>query len=348
MEERIKALEVEVAALTADIRRLRSLKSDATLTEMASSVTSLIGLPHMKQRRALKGSRGYVYAVAWFPDDLHLASVSRDNTLLIWDSLTSAIVHRIPLMTSDNCAIAVSPSGRFVAKGGLDNCITVFDVPIIVGGGDQRATSGEMLQGHNGWLSGCKFVLDDNFMVSSSGDMTCAYWDVKEAKLVHSFEGHEGEVLSVAVLPKDPNVFISTSCDRLVKIWDIRSKRSVQSLAGHNGDVHNVAIMANSLAFATSSDDGCSLLFDLRSSSSLHRFSKSNFQNIPYVEISCSGRILFTAHEEGSIVAWDALRGEELYEVEQAHEKRVSSLSMSGDGEKLCSSSWDGLIKIWC
>lgn len=85
---------------------------------------------------------------------------------------------------------AYSPSGGFVACGGLDNICSVYnlrsrDVPIRVC---------RELNSHTGYLSCCRF-LNDRQIVTSSGDMTCILWDIEAGTKLSEFSDHNGDVM---------------------------------------------------------------------------------------------------------------------------------------------------------
>ena len=62
---------------------------------------------------------------------------------------------------------AYAPSGSYVACGGLDNICSIYSLKTREG----NVRVSRELPGHTGYLSCCRF-LDDNQIVTSSGDMT--------------------------------------------------------------------------------------------------------------------------------------------------------------------------------
>ena len=76
-------------------------------------------------------------------------------------------LHAIPLRSSWVMTCAYAPSGNFVACGGLDNICSIYSLKTREG----NVRVSRELSGHNGYLSCCRF-LDDNQIVTSSGDMT--------------------------------------------------------------------------------------------------------------------------------------------------------------------------------
>ena len=72
------------------------------------------------------------------------------------------------------------------------------------------------LPGHTGYLSCCRF-LDDAQIVTSSGDMTCALWDVETGQQMAVYAGHTGDVMSLSLSP-DYRTFVSGACDASAKL----------------------------------------------------------------------------------------------------------------------------------
>ena len=144
----------------------------------------------MKIRRTLKGHLAKIYALHWSDDNKHVVSASQDGKLLVWDAISTNKVHAIPLRSSWVMTVGYSPSGNFVACGGLDNICSVFnlssqEVPIKVF---------RELSSHNGFLSCCRFVSDTKIL-TSSGDNKCFLWDIDTGQVETRFEGHARDVM---------------------------------------------------------------------------------------------------------------------------------------------------------
>ena len=82
----------------------------------------------MKTKKTLKGHLAKIYAMHWSTDRRHLVSASQDGKLIIWDAYTTNKVHAIPLRSSWVMTCAYSPSGNYVACGGLDNICSIYNL----------------------------------------------------------------------------------------------------------------------------------------------------------------------------------------------------------------------------
>lgn len=150
----------------------------------------------MRPRRQLRGHLAKIYAMHWAADRRHLVSASQDGKLIVWDAYTTNKVHAIPLRSSWVMTCAYSPSGNFVACGGLDNICSIYNLRKREGLTVQGARE---LSAHSGYLSCCRFI-NDRQIVTSSGDMTCMLWDVEAGSRVMEFNDHTGDVMRWVVI----------------------------------------------------------------------------------------------------------------------------------------------------
>lgn len=84
------------------------------------------------------------------------------------------------------------------------NRCTVYDI-------NNRDTTGNAkivreLLGYEGFLSSCRF-LDDNHILTGSGDMKLCIWDLEAAKKTSEVVAHGGDVVSISLSP-DGNQFL--------------------------------------------------------------------------------------------------------------------------------------------
>jgi len=342
IQERLQQTRKEAEALKEKIKARREEMNDTALKNFTKDLAPLPRNDKLKVRRTLKGHLAKIYAMHWAEDKTHLVSASQDGKLLVWDGITTNKVHAIPLRSSWVMTCAYSPSGSWVACGGLDNICSVYnlrsrDVPIRVS---------RELNSHTGYLSCCRF-LNDRQIVTSSGDMTCILWDIEAGSKVTEFSDHNGDVMSVSINPVDKNTFVSGACDATAKLWDLRTGKCTQTFSGHDSDINAVQFFPNGMAFGTGSDDASCRLFDIRADRELMQYSHDNIlSGITSIAFSISGRFLFAGYDDFNCNVWDSLKGERVFTL-QGHDNRVSCLGVSSDGMALCTGSWDSLLRIW-
>ncbi|KAF7316018.1 Chromatin associated protein [Mycena indigotica] len=168
-------------------------------------------------------------------------------------------------------SVALSPDGRYVAAGSLDNVVRIWD-----------ADSGvllERLRGHRDSVYSVVFTPDGRGVISGSLDRTLKYWDVsalagggkvkKEAGVApegravctRDFLGHKDYVLSVAV-SHDAQWIVSGSKDRGVQFWD-RAGAVHALLQGHKNSVISIDLSPAANLLATGSGDSLARVVEL-------------------------------------------------------------------------------------
>ncbi|KAM9225174.1 guanine nucleotide-binding protein subunit beta-4 [Dugong dugon] len=336
----LEQLRQEAEQLRNQIQDARKACNDATLVQITSNMDS-VGRIQIRTRRTLRGHLAKIYAMHWGYDSRLLVSASQDGKLIIWDSYTTNKMHAIPLRSSWVMTCAYAPSGNYVACGGLDNICSIYNLKTREG----NVRVSRELPGHTGYLSCCRF-LDDSQIVTSSGDTTCALWDIETAQQTTTFTGHSGDVMSLSLSP-DTRTFVSGACDASSKLWDIRDGMCRQSFTGHVSDINAVSFFPNGYAFATGSDDATCRLFDLRADQELLLYSHDNIIcGITSVAFSKSGRLLLAGYDDFNCNVWDTLKGDRAG-VLAGHDNRVSCLGITDDGMAVATGSWDSFLRIW-
>lgn len=84
----------------------------------------------------------------------------------------------------------------------MDNMCTVYDI-------NNRDASGTTkivreLAGYEGFLSSCRF-LDDNHILTGSGDMKLFIWDLEAGKKTAEMDGHNGDIVCNFLIPINKN-----------------------------------------------------------------------------------------------------------------------------------------------
>lgn len=348
------------------IERLKQKRLLLLDTDVASHVRSQeraavsFGATDLVCCRTLQGHTGKVYSLDWTSAKNRIVSASQDGRLIVWNALTSQKTHAIKLSCAWVMTCTFSPSSQFIACGGLDSVCSIYNLNSPVEK-DGNLPLSRMLSGHKGYVSSCQYVPnDDSHLITSSGDQTCALWDVTTGQRIYAFggefsSGHTGDVLSISINGSDPKMFVSGSCDTTARLWDTRKAgRAVQTFHGHEGDVNTVKFFPDGQHFGTGSDDGTCRLFDTKTGHQLQVYNQQHGGDdtpmVTSIAFSISGRLLFVGYSNGDCYIWDTLTAQvvlNLGSLQNSHDGRVSCLGLSADGSALCTGSWDRNLKIW-
>ena len=187
--------------------------------------------------------RGQVQAHTHWVNDIVLAqndsalvSASSDLTVKIWRPHAEAS-HSSPQtigLHSDyvKCLSSPGPSSSWVASGGLDHKICLWDLngagkrlQIDVGEGERSA-------------KGSVYALSvgEGILASGGPESIVRVWDPRTAKRVTSFVGHTDNVRDV-LINEYGDTIITASSDQTVKVWSITAGRCMHTLTMHNDSV---------------------------------------------------------------------------------------------------------------
>nr|CAI5837068.1 unnamed protein product [Callosobruchus analis] len=341
-DHELMALRKEIEELYQKLQEAQKKQEDTTLEKACESVGPA---PKVKliTRKLMKGHLNKVNSVHYSGDNRHCVTGSLDGKLIIWDTYTGNKMQIIPLRSAWVMSVAFAPSGNFVACGGMDNMCTVYDLNNRDANGVAKMV--RELAGYDGFLSSCRF-LDDNTVITGSGDMKICKWDLERGIKTSDFQAHNGDVVSISLSP-DNNSYVTGSVDKTCRLWDTREEKPKQTFFGHEADVNSVCFHPSGYGFATGSEDKSARLFDIRSDQQIALY-KPPSANSGFTScgLSLSGRILLCGSDDNNVHMWDTLKVQHNGTL-AGHENRVTSLSVASNGVAIASCSWDNAVRVW-
>ncbi|KAI6654943.1 Guanine nucleotide-binding protein G(5) subunit beta [Oopsacas minuta] len=351
---KIQNLEIEVAKLKTNLDAIRVRLRDRDLALLPGSVAPInvpqTPLASMKIRKVLKHHLGKVLCVDWSPDGVHLCSSSTDGSVIIWNGQTQKVVRvfkfQIPWIIT--CSYAPILTSNVICYGGLDNRCSIMRLPSLTC--EDHEVTKATFACHTSFLSCSSFLGGEQQLLTGSGDGTCILWDVEGEKSEMTFRAVGTQVMCLDVNPANPWSVFGTGCsDNIARVYDIRTGCCEMMFDGHVSDINSVRILPSGDCFVTGSDDSTCRLYDMRSDQELQVFTRDCIIfGVSSVDVSQSGRVLFSAHDDSSINAWDLIHGKRLANYLQFHDDKITRLRVSPDGSGIATSSWDTTIKIWC
>ena len=297
----------------------------------------------------LEGHASAVHAVAFLSGgkESELASAGADRVVRIWRlGKNGQAEERLTLKGAEGPVrcVASSPNGKFIAGGGEDGKVHIWDTVK----GKLRGT----LKGHNGWVRGVAFSADGKMLASAGMDGTVRLWDLAplrqggsvETTALFILEGHSGPVFAVAFRP-DGKRLASAGGDGSVRLWDPASGRVSRTLHGDKGQQFRAVAFGPDGRLAAGSWDGKVWLWDAAGKGNLRPLEGHTY-GVDGVSFSPDGKRLATASEDRTVKLWDLSTGKELLTL-RGPDTGVTGVAFSPDGNHLASSSWDQRVRVW-
>ncbi|MBI1902626.1 MAG: serine/threonine protein kinase [Planctomycetia bacterium] len=190
--------------------------------------------------------KNIVWGVAFTRDGSAVASVSggtglkdivkgRDNSVRLWDAFRGRELRRFfesklaQLMIYE---VAVSPDNRFVAAGGQDSQVTVFDL--------RSGVAITRCSGHDNTVAAITFAPHGGIIASGSLDGTVRIWDAQRGQQLGCFARHSDAVYGVAFSPCGQFV-VSASWDQTIRLWAIHRDAELGCNRSHKCKLFSVA-----------------------------------------------------------------------------------------------------------
>jgi WD40 repeat protein/serine/threonine protein kinase len=290
---------------------------------------------------------------------------------------------RVDLSTHLYC-VAASPDGRWLAAGGSDGTVRLWDpvgwreVGQLVHGAHVRgvafspdsrriASAGDdgrvwiwevdgrrrirALSHADGALSVA--FSPDGTRLLTGGDGGAFVWDAATGERLHELRGHTDRVLAVAFGLDGKLAATAGEDDRLVKIWDARTWAEVRTLGPHTSPVAGVAfhpdgrhLAAGCGYFFMSGDDCEAKVWDVDTGEAGPPL-RGHQGSVLGLAFSPDGRRLVTSgSEDATIKVWDVATGLELLTL-RGHHDAIFSLAFGPDGRRLYSVGADHTLREW-
>lgn len=296
--------------------------------------------------------RQSVTAVALSDDDRRGFSASKDGCIFHWDVesrkaekylwpteevLKSHNVRdpqgggtkkgRAPKHSKQVLALAVSSDGRYLATGGLDRHIHLWDT--------RTREHIQAFTGHRGPVSCLTFRQGTSEIFSGSFDRTVRIWNAEDRKYITTLFGHQSEVLSIDCLRKERALTVGR--DRTMQLYKVPEEsrmiyRSSASL--------ECCCFASNDEFLSGSDDGSIELWSVmrKKPVSIVKNAHTLCALSKQVDLTNNGR-MSNGHTESSEL--------KVNKPCSSAQTWVSSVTVCRNSDLAASGAGDGCVRLW-
>ena len=287
------------------------------------------------------------------------SSVRQGQQVKIWGD-TEKVIVTYRGHTSAVKAVVWSPDNRFIASGGYDNTLQIWDAA----SGTLRST----YRGHLDPVVAVAWSPDGQSLASGSLDTTARIWDFATGHLITDYRGHSAAISSLAWAPdtsssspSNATRLASGSEDGTVQVWDMEQNVSL-TYRGHHGAIEAVAWSPDGRFIASGGEDMTVQVWDATTGEAICIYS-GHTGGVMSVAWSPDGKRLASSSDWGQTVEddeasgrddtpkvhlWEAFTGSNpVFCDNDPHHARVPAVAWSPDGRFVATGDIFGQVQIY-
>jgi len=164
---------------------------------------------------------------------------------VLWDVRTGERVGEYMGGYDTVLAADISPNHRFVAVGGPNRRVRVFN--------RQTGEALLTLERHTDWIHAVRYSLDGELLATADRAGNLNLWQAANGRFVTDLRGHEGAIHDMA-FSRDSAVLATAGEDGTVQLWDTWEYRRIRSIDAHSGPALSVDFSDNGQLVSTGRD----------------------------------------------------------------------------------------------
>ncbi|KAF3450305.1 hypothetical protein FNV43_RR06385 [Rhamnella rubrinervis] len=298
--------------------------------------------------RVLVKHKQSVTAVVLSDDDLKGFSASKDGTIMHWDVdsgkgenyqwPSEGVLRshgakdpqgRATKHSKQVLALAVSSDGRYLASGGLDRHVHLWDT--------RTREHVQAFPGHRGPVSCVTFRQGTSELFSGSYDRTIKIWNAEDRAYINTLFGHQSEVLNIDCLRKER--VLTVGRDRSMQLFKVPEESRLVFRAPASS-LECCRFISND-EFLSGSDDGSIELWSMLRKKPVYivknahslltankNFEQKDSNGIPNGHLE-NGDLTSDRYNPSSVYSW------------------VSSISVCRSSDLVASGAGNGFVRLW-
>lgn len=285
-----------------------------------------------------QGHQQQVTQVAWSEDGQMFLSGGKDSKLAWWDKDGNKLgavqakkaIRQAGWLAHGACIYSIDDDNSLAVWQTVDSA----NIPVYAG--------------HQGFIAphSLTFSPDQQFIASGGYDKTAKVWDLKNGKILNSFQHDgQGQVWGLEFLSDNKTLLIGESGKKSIQLWDFYSDKIIDTLEGHTISIEDISVSDKGQLAASASGDNSVKVWNVTEHRQLHKLENAHSGRVYAVAFSPDGKILASGGGDNRIALWNTAYGQLIRSINT--ESIVSSIAFSPDGLSLVSAQNDNTLKQW-
>jgi len=332
--ERIDQIPTELGSIEQTVTVMTSHPSSDLLFLGTATGEILVFDPSLRQIvKSLKAHTNDVTQIVFAPGQNRFLTASVDGFVQWWSASTLQREQGFSAGTPI-FAVAASPKGRYVAAGGHDKSVRIWDA--------QTGELAHTLKGHTDHVTAIDW-LSEKLLLSAGASGIVRGWEVDLRRCYRTDRVHEEHISRLMVLQGGES-YLTASWDGRIKIWTPKHRLKFELPTGPAA-VISISLLPDGNRLAAGYWNGTVVIWDLSTGKVFDEFI-AHEGNLASSAVTLGGQLAITINQEGSLRSW-SLATMGVSRFANLHTGEVYGLAYSPDNMQAISVGHDGQIKLW-
>lgn len=255
-----------------------------------------------------------------------------NSSIFVWDVETGKEIKMIKVYTK--CiTIVFSPNGRYLASGGEDKIIRIWDLLT----GNEVST----LVGHTDAVTSLVYSSDGKYLSSGGKDGTIRIWNLLTGNKIKKIYAYYRFVESILYSPDDKYLISIGDYEESIRVFDVLSGKEIIKLEGYTSCVSKIVFSPNG-KYLAASDYNTIRIWDILSGNEIYKL-EGDSKRVRKIVFSPNGKYLVSVCEdkdEDEIFLWDTLTWNKIQSV------KGDDVSFAPNNKYIAIKS-NTLVEIW-
>ena len=235
-------------ALEAGTATSLAVRNNRAVTSHADGSVAVYDLDSRSRVYNFKRNDASVWAATFAGTEDRIAAASNDSTATLWQTSAQSTPEAV-LEGHDNAvqALAVDPSGRWLASGSADSTVKMWNL--------ETREIRRTLRGHGDVISSLAYSPDGSTLAAGALDGSIKLWSPATGRSLKAFSSHKARVTSLAFSSTN-DVLASAAEDGSVRLRGLKRSRLYGALKGLENGAKTVTFTNDGRTLLTGGVDG--------------------------------------------------------------------------------------------